>query len=303
MASHARAESVFACAALVPADALAQTSLQIPLQFNFLNPGAKSMALGGAFVALADDATATFANPGGLTQLDKPEVSIRRPLLAHGDAVPADRAPVRTDYKPGYRHDSGSVLRRQRRISGACISAVVYSSLATLRHCRVPARAGTGRPGVFVDGVFQKEPSQLGSQRDLPQDGHRQVDITGYGISGSDKVGPILAIGVSLTAYTFDMTSVFHRFNTVGFFGPANLDSVAGTATQNGDGTRWAPTLGLMAGRDARRFGVVYRRGATFDITTRDGNTPEQAGVFRCQTLWPSGRRSGADRLCSPLWK
>ena len=40
---------VFACAALLPADVLAQTSLQIPLQFDFLNPGAKSLALGGAF--------------------------------------------------------------------------------------------------------------------------------------------------------------------------------------------------------------------------------------------------------------
>jgi hypothetical protein len=31
-----------------PAAAFAQTSLQIPLQFDFLNPGAKSLALAGA---------------------------------------------------------------------------------------------------------------------------------------------------------------------------------------------------------------------------------------------------------------
>src|SRR5262249_4349067 len=51
-----------------PAAAFAQESLQIPLQFDFLNPGAKSLALAGSFVALADDATATFANPAGLVQ-------------------------------------------------------------------------------------------------------------------------------------------------------------------------------------------------------------------------------------------
>jgi hypothetical protein len=34
------------------------------------------MGFGGAFVALADDATAAFANPSGLVQLTKPEVSI-----------------------------------------------------------------------------------------------------------------------------------------------------------------------------------------------------------------------------------
>ena len=35
-------------------------------QFSFSNPGARSLGLGGAFVALAADATAAFANPAGL---------------------------------------------------------------------------------------------------------------------------------------------------------------------------------------------------------------------------------------------
>lgn len=46
------------------------------LQFSFSNPGARSLGLGGAFVALADDATAAFANPAGLVQLTRPEVSV-----------------------------------------------------------------------------------------------------------------------------------------------------------------------------------------------------------------------------------
>lgn len=35
-------------------------------QANLTNPGAKSLALGGAFVALADDGTAAFVNPAGI---------------------------------------------------------------------------------------------------------------------------------------------------------------------------------------------------------------------------------------------
>lgn len=38
------------------------------LQFNFGNPGARSLGFGGAFLALADDATAPVANPAGLTR-------------------------------------------------------------------------------------------------------------------------------------------------------------------------------------------------------------------------------------------
>jgi long-subunit fatty acid transport protein len=44
--------------------------------FSFLNPGARSTAMGGAFIGLADDATAAEANPAGLTILTRPEVSL-----------------------------------------------------------------------------------------------------------------------------------------------------------------------------------------------------------------------------------
>ena len=44
-------------------------------EFSFSNPGARSLGLGGAFAALADDATAAFANPAGLVQLASLEIS------------------------------------------------------------------------------------------------------------------------------------------------------------------------------------------------------------------------------------
>jgi hypothetical protein len=55
--------------------AVAQTTAQFPIQFDFLNPGARSLAMGSAFSGLADDASAAFTNPAGLLQLTRPEVS------------------------------------------------------------------------------------------------------------------------------------------------------------------------------------------------------------------------------------
>ena len=65
------------CLLLLTADAFAVTDEEIfrNFQFSFVNPGARSGAMGGAFIGLADDATATEANPAGLTILTKPEVS------------------------------------------------------------------------------------------------------------------------------------------------------------------------------------------------------------------------------------
>lgn len=46
------------------------------LNFNFANPGARSLGMGGAFIGLADDASAAEANPAGLTILKKLEISL-----------------------------------------------------------------------------------------------------------------------------------------------------------------------------------------------------------------------------------
>lgn len=46
------------------------------VHFNFNMPSARAMGMGGAFIAIADDATAGEANPAGLTNLLAPETSI-----------------------------------------------------------------------------------------------------------------------------------------------------------------------------------------------------------------------------------
>ena len=43
---------------------------------NPVGSGARALGMGGAFIAIADDATAASWNPGGLIQLELPEVSI-----------------------------------------------------------------------------------------------------------------------------------------------------------------------------------------------------------------------------------
>lgn len=61
----------FWMAILVSPGLFAQNDLQanVNLQFRFTNPGARAQAMGGAFIGLADDTTAMFANPAGLAQL------------------------------------------------------------------------------------------------------------------------------------------------------------------------------------------------------------------------------------------
>ena len=45
-------------------------------RWNITGAGARAAGMGGAFIGVADDATAVVWNPGGLTQLYRPEASI-----------------------------------------------------------------------------------------------------------------------------------------------------------------------------------------------------------------------------------
>lgn len=64
--------------ALIPASAPAQTdsALLSKVSFNLTNPGGKSLAMGGAFTAIADDATAALANPAGLGLISSIEFAV-----------------------------------------------------------------------------------------------------------------------------------------------------------------------------------------------------------------------------------
>lgn len=63
-----------ACAAAGPACALTDEEIFRDFPFNLQNPGARALAIGGAFISLADDSSAAQANPAGLVQLRRPEL-------------------------------------------------------------------------------------------------------------------------------------------------------------------------------------------------------------------------------------
>lgn len=79
MLSHRRLlvlSAMIAVALAIPAGASAQTDEEhfLTFSFNFSNPGARAAALGGAFLGLADDASAAITNPAGLSLVTRRQV-------------------------------------------------------------------------------------------------------------------------------------------------------------------------------------------------------------------------------------
>jgi long-subunit fatty acid transport protein len=252
----------------------AQTSTLIPLQFDFLNPGAKSMALAGAFSGVADDATASFANPAGLIFLGGPEVSaelrgfrLATPYLRAGRlSGEVTNIGVDTIAGPAFADSVGTHV-------GLGYFSLVYPSpsrrwvVAAYRHelARVDQ-------GFEYAGAFQQDPAELTSRRDGPQHVDRAISITGYGAAGAYKVTPSISIGAGLALYRFDIDSTVERYFPDGFYGPVDPQAVALSSTLRGRDAGLAPIAGATLDRGRTRFGVVYRHGATlhYDVIGDD---------------------------------
>ena len=67
----------FVCILVIPFMAHAEyPDMNMNATPNPVGSGARAMGMGGAFISMADDATAASWNPGGLLQLTKPEISV-----------------------------------------------------------------------------------------------------------------------------------------------------------------------------------------------------------------------------------
>jgi hypothetical protein len=267
----------------------AQTSLEIPLQFDFVNPGAKSLALGGAFAGVADDATAAFANPAGLALLATPEISGELRLsrtttvaLQGGrlSGTITDQG-IDTIQGPDFGESTGSRF-------GARYASAVYPHpshrwvIAGYRHelARVNQRVDQER--ISSNGVFQQDVVETTPQRETPYTAGRAVTITGYGVSGAYKLSQSVSIGAGLALYTFSLESDVDETPYTDTFGPPDYDAEPlGVLRLRGDAVAIAPTFGVLVDRGRTRVGVVYRHGASFDFTTQDHDDPPRSATFR----------------------
>ena len=283
----------------LPAGAGAQTTAQIPLQFDFMNPGARSLGLGGAFTAAADDATAAFANPSGLAFLTTSEASIegrfRRnstPFLQGGrvggaitgigpDTIPF--AVYGTDIDSQFGPTFLSVVVPLRKIT----VAAYRHELATIDNA------------FFSTGVFERDTSAgvvEDRARDRPLTGHRTIRLRNYGGAFGTRVNDRLAVGGGVSLYTFDLQSEFRTFNLKGDFA-SDVDTTKTTAiaTQQGDAVSVGANAGLLwsVGRGIKVAGM-FRRGPSFSFRQDDhdllgAKDITRQGRFKVPDVWGGG--------------
>lgn len=278
---------------------LAQGSLQIPLQFDFLNPGARSLAVGSAFAGMADDATAGFTNPAGLTILTIPEVSfevrgrrLESPFLFGGRLsgsvtnIGIDTVPEAI-YRDSIAESTGL----------SYLSIVVPRprwSIAAYRHELIRLDQQFEAQGVFQGPVF----------REAALRARREVNITTYGVAGAYRWHPRVSVGGGLTLHQFQLDAQFERFFPDFYDAPTfapgeRLQNAEQHSDEVGIGFNvgtlirlYEPTGPAGAGPDLVQLGAVYRKGANFDFEGFEGtlsNPTTRNGTFRTPDAFAVG--------------
>ena len=256
--------------------ASAQASLQVPMQFDFLNPGARSLAVGSAFVGLADDATSAFTNPAGLILLTAPELSFdvraseMESLFLSGGRLSGPVSNLGIDRSLGVTYGDSPATH-----TGLSYLSFVYPwknfRIAGYRHEFVRLEQS-----FEADGVFQGEGS-----RELALRARRDMSITAYGGATAYRYKQ-LSVGLTLALYQSKLDAEFERFFAPDLFDKATFapDTRIGRAVQTADELSFGFNVGgLYTARDKPKarvdlvqIGAVFRQGANFEFEAFEGD-------------------------------
>jgi long-chain fatty acid transport protein len=303
---------------------LAQTNLETNagVHFNFSTPGAGNLALGGAFLALAFDASAAYTNPAGLTTIAAPETLVEARHWSYTHLF-TDRGrlegPPSDD--PNDFDDHAGLLdgQAENEVTGLSFLSYVYPrrdwSFAFYRHELVNFQADFSTQGAYLTEAGGRSiygvPGQIDGRLAALLN-RMDVDITSYGTTAARRLGHGLSLGLTVSYFDFAIDSLAVRFRP-DFDSPANFNSdlLVNSQTQQGKDSDWGFAAGFLWESPRKRWslGGVYRQGPDFAFQARSEPGPppavpfppaDQAGIFHVPDVWGVGvafRPSDALRL------
>ena len=253
----------------------------VTLELSYSNPGARSMGLGGAFVALADDATAAYANPSGLIQLVRPEVSVEgrhwgySSVYTEGGRASGSPSGRGIDTVAGLRRPSS-----QDDLTGASFLSFVYPKkrwcVAVYRHQQANFEMFNVVNGLFAapPGIGGLGPGFAGTVRDEDQRTYLDLEIVNHGFSGAWRVTDTFSLGLGLSHMDGSMRAITDEYLlndaseeayfAANSFLPERLSHSVDTTMS---GTDWTVSAGFLWILDRHwSVGGFYRQGPDFDL-------------------------------------
>ena len=247
----------------------AQTNMEnfAQFRFNFNNPGARATGIGGAFMSIADDATASEANPAGLTTLLRPELSIEAKGIQFTTHVgnfssvgtETNFSLVEKDFKSAVVSPSFvSVVYPARRFTFALYRHELMNFESNFY------TEGSLAPG-FTDGRFF-----------FPAKSSTRIHVDNYGGTVAYKFREFLSVGVSGGISLMNMQSSIARY----FVAVFNDGSLANIATIDDHESDFFLNAGVLVRPvENLAIGLTYKRRPSFKVqqTYRFTNYPSDS--------------------------
>ena len=261
---------LFACFLFVfAADLFAITDEEIfrNFQFSFVNPGARSGAMGGAFVGLADDATAAEANPAGLTILTKPEVSFEY-RHSKSDASRLNSFNTVDETGAGLSVLSDNTLDDLDQPSYlAAVYPVGRNTFAFSRQEFSEIKGG-------IDDVFLLDINN--QQILLGTTATQDQSVVNYNFSFGSKLSDHFSVGATLRVSQLDWTA---RVQNVAFAG--NQAFLIFQTDINDSDSAFSWNAGLLYSTNHFSAGAVYKKNPRFEVQeVESGPVSQKPGPF-----------------------
>lgn len=176
---------------LVPRAGAAETLFQqvgIASSPNPVGSGARALGMGGAFIAVADDATAASWNPAGLIQLERPELSLVGAGFWRTEAFSSDSRPE--------ADNRGSVDDRSLNYLSASLPFQAWNRhlVVSVNYQRLYEFKRS-----FAHGVdFTPSGLDLILEKRFEQDGY----LGAFGLASAIQLSPSIALGITLNLWT-----------------------------------------------------------------------------------------------------
>lgn len=263
--------------------ALTNEDIYSQFQFNFITPGARAIALGGAFIGLADDATAVETNPAGLTQLLDPEISAEFKYITYTTEQIYENFSYDTDITMKEFDDS---------VVSVPFMSYVYpfkrAVFSVYRQESVNYKSSyRTSPLICIPGFIQV-PTNPGI-RDviLPFDSSVDLNVINYGIGAAIRLTDSLSLAISPRLSRMKIQSHSAHFDSTPVYDDNIFsdDNVLWETILDDDDNELSINVGLMWQPHSKvSIGAVYRSGPQFTATLKNGrgsldiiNDPDEA--------------------------
>lgn len=253
-----QAVSAICVALLLPLFANAQTNTEdfAQFKFNFNNPGARATGIGGAFISIADDATAAEANPAGLTVLIRPELSFE----LKGSQF------TKTANNFSQVGNASNFTLKSKDFNSSVISpsfaSIVYPftdinlTVSAFRYELVNYESKFYTEGAYV-------PPPPATFFFFPVRSEFNLKVVNWGAAFGYKVNEWLSVGISSGISTIDADTKLNRYNLAIF----NDEFIANTARINDSQTDFFVNVGVIVKpMDNLSIGGIYKRRPQYDL-------------------------------------